>query len=168
MVIVGVAPIFVTTQTGTVMPRFVPAAQVKTRILLASLLWSGIGLMLLTRGVLALSGSGREVWLGLAVLVGTIKSRLVLDRAVLKNMARLRGLDGDRCIGGVYSVKTWLLVAAMIILGRLLRASSLPVWLVGLIYATVGWALFWSSRRGWSAWRQYGRLPVTGADENES
>ncbi len=150
------------------MPRFVPAAQVKTRILLAALLWSGIGLMLLTRGVLALSGSGREIWLGLAVLLGTIKSRLVLDRVVLKNMARLRGLDGDRCIGGVYSIKTWLLVAGMIVMGRLLRASPLPIWLIGLIYATVGWALFWSSRRGWSSWRQYDRLPATSDDEDES
>jgi hypothetical protein len=150
------------------MPRYVPAAQVKTRILLAAMLWSGIGLMLLTRGVLALSGSGQEIWLGAAVLLGTIKSRLVLDRVVLKNMARLRGLDGDRCIGGVYSVKTWLLVAAMIVMGRLLRASPLPVWLIGLIYATVGWALFWSSRRGWGAWRQYSQVPAAGHEVDES
>lgn len=135
------------------MPRFVPAARVKTRVMLAALLWSGIGLMLLVRGVLAVSGSGREIWLALAVLLGSIKSRLVLDRAVLKNMERLRALDGARCIGGVYSVKTWLLVAAMIALGRGLRASPLPVWLVGLVYVTVGWGLFWSSRQGWRYWR---------------
>jgi hypothetical protein len=150
------------------MPRFVPAAQVNTRILLATLLWSGIGLMLLTRGVLTLSGSGREWWLGLAVLLGTLKSRLVLDRVVLENMTRLRGLDGDRCIGGVYSVKTWLLVAAMIVLGRLLRLSPLPVWLIGLLYVTVGWALFWSSRLGWSAWRQSRRLSATDDEKNET
>lgn len=150
------------------MRRFVPAAQVKTRILLAALLWTGIGLMLLTRGVLAVSGSGREIWLAVAVLLGTIKSRLVLDRAVVKNMVRLQGLDGARCIGGVYSVKTWLLVAAMIATGRLLRASPLPVWLVGLIYATVGWALFWSSRRGWSAWRQFRGVPSMGERVDES
>jgi len=41
------------------------------------------------------------------------------------------------------------LVVAMIILGRWLRASSLQVWLVGLIYVTVGWSLFWSSRKVW-------------------
>jgi len=120
--------------------------------MLAAMLWSGIGLMLLVRGVLAVSGSGREIWLALAVLLGSIKSRLVLDKAVLKNMDRLRALDGARCIGGVYSVKTWLLVAAMIALGRGLRASPLPVWLVGLVYVTVGWGLFWSSRQGWRYW----------------
>ncbi len=133
--------------------RFVPAAQVKTRIFIAALLWSGIGAMLLVRGVLAISGSGLEWWLLAALLFGYLKSRLVLDRVVRRNMARLSLLDGSRCLGGVYSAKTWLLVAAMIALGRGLRMSPVPVWITGLIYATVGSGLFWSSRVGWRAWR---------------
>ena len=136
--------------------RFVPAAQVQTRIFIAALLWSGIGVMLLVRGILAVFGSGFEWWLVASVLLGGLKSRLVLDRVVRRNMARLRALDGARCIGGVYSAKTWLLVAAMIALGRGLRLSPVPVWITGLIYATVGSGLFWSSRVGWSTWRQGG------------
>jgi hypothetical protein len=136
--------------------RLVPAAQVRTRIFVAALLWSGIGLMLLVRGVLAVAGSGREWWLTGALILGGIKSRLVLDRVVGRNMARLRGLDGARCLGGVYSARTWLLVAAMIALGRGLRLSPLPVWITGLLYATVGWGLFWSSRVGWAAWLGFG------------
>jgi hypothetical protein len=137
--------------------RFVPAAQIKTRIFVAALLWSGIGAMLLVRAVLAVSGSGREWWLAGALLLGGLKSRLVLDRGVRRNMERLRGLDGARCLGGVYSAKTWLLVAAMIALGRGLRLSPVPVWITGLIYATVGWGLLWSSRVGWSAWLHEGK-----------
>ena len=144
------------------MPGFVPAVKAKTRILLAALLWSGIGAMLLIRGVLAFAGTGRDWWLAVAVLLGTIKSRLVLDRVVLKNMSRLRALNGQRCIGGVYSVKTWLLVAVMIALGSVLRASPLPVWLIGWVYVLVGWALFWSSRQGWRAWREFDRGPDAG------
>jgi hypothetical protein len=136
--------------------RFVPAAQIRTRIFVAALLWSGIGLMLLVRGVLAVSGSGREWWLAAALVLGGLKSRLILDRVVRRNMERLRALDGARCIGGVYSVKTWLLVAAMIVLGRGLRMSPLPLWITGLIYATVGSGLFWSSRVGWTAWLRRG------------
>ena len=132
--------------------RFVPAAQVKTRIFVAALLWSGIGAMLLTRGFLAVSGSGREGWLAVAVILGAIKSRLVLDRLVHRNMARLHSLDGARCLGGVYSAKTWLMVAGMIALGRALRLSPLSPWITGLVYVTVGWGLFWSSRVGWVAW----------------
>lgn len=140
--------------------RFVPAAQVKTRIFVAALLWSGIGGMLLTRGVLAVAGSGREGWLVAALVLGAIKSRLVLDRLVRRNMARLARLDGARCLGGVYSVKTWLMVAGMIGLGRALRLSPLPLWITGLVYVTVGWGLFWSSRVGWVAWLQEGNAGV--------
>lgn len=112
--------------------------------------------MLLVRGVLAVSGTGREWWLAAALLLGGLKSRLVLDRVVRRNMERLRALDGARCLGGVYSAKTWLLVAAMILLGRGLRMSPLPVWITGLIYATVGSGLFWSSRVGWGNWLRGG------------
>lgn len=140
--------------------RFVPAAQVKARIFFAASLWSGIGVMLLVRGVMEVSGSGREWWLAAALLLGALKSRLVLDRVVSRNMARLRALDGARCLGGVYSLQTWLLVAAMIGLGRGLRMSPVPLWIVGLIYATVGWGLFWSSRVGWAAWLRYGHDEV--------
>jgi hypothetical protein len=77
-------------------------------------------------------------------------------------MSRLRELNGQRCIGGVYSVKTWLLVAVMIALGSVLRASPLPVWLIGWVYVLVGWALFWSSRQGWRAWREFDRGPDAG------
>lgn len=139
--------------------RFVPAAQVKTRIWVAALLWSGIGGMLLIRGVLAVSGSGREGWLAAALLFGGLKSRLILDRLVRRNMARLRKLDGARCLGGIYSAKTWLMVAGMIGLGRALRLSPLPAWITGLLYVTVGWALFWSSRVGWITWLNFRKDP---------
>lgn len=136
--------------------RYVPAVHIQTRIFVAALFWSGIGVMLLGRGVLAVVGSGHEWWLVAALLLGCIKSRLILDRVVRRNMERLRALDGARCIGGIYSVKTWLLVVAMIVLGRGLRMSPLPLWITGLIYATVGSGLFWSSRVGWRAWRRGG------------
>jgi hypothetical protein len=43
-------------------------------------------------------------------------------------------------------------VLAMIGTGYLLRQSSLPVSLLGVLYATVGWALMLSSRLAWRAW----------------
>ena len=129
--------------------RFKPNVSIKTRIFLAALLWSCIGLMLMWRGGHAVVGTGREWLLMIALLVGTFKSWAVLDRVAVKNMTRIFDKGEYSCLGGVYSWKTWLLVAAMIVLGRFLRASSLQVWLVGLIYVTVGWSLFWSSRKVW-------------------
>jgi membrane-associated PAP2 superfamily phosphatase len=85
----------------------------------------------------------------ISLLVGSFKSWAVLDRVAIKNMTRIFDKGEYSCLGGIYSWKTWLLVVAMIVFGRLLRASSLQVWLVGLIYVTVGWSLFWSSRKVW-------------------
>ena len=129
--------------------RFKPNVSVKTRIFLAALLWSCIGLMLLWRGGNAVVGTGREWLLPVSLLVGSLKSWAILDRVASKNMTRIFDKGEYSCLGGVYSWKTWLLVMGMIVFGRLLRASSLQVWLVGLIYVTVGWSLFWSSRKVW-------------------
>ena len=116
---------------------------------MAAFMWSCIGLMLMWRGGNAVLGTGKEWLLVISLLAGSFKSWAVLDRVAVKNMTRIFNQDEYSCLGGIYSWKTWLLVVAMIILGRWLRASSLQVWLVGLIYVTVGWSLFWSSRKVW-------------------
>ena len=132
-----------------VITRCKPSVSGKARIFLAALLWSCIGLVLMWRGGNAVVGTGREWWLLVALLIGSAKSWAILDRVAVKNMTRIFEKGEYSCLGGVYSWKTWLLVAVMIVFGRLLRASSLQVWLVGLIYVTVGWSLFWSSRKVW-------------------
>lgn len=132
------------------MSRYAPKASVRTRIILAALLWSLIGLMLMARGFPGVNNSGME-WLFLvAVLVGLFKSNFMLDKVAEKNMNRILEKGENQCVGGVYSWKTWLLVLLMIAFGRLLRASSLPIWFVGWVYFTVGFSLFWSSRKVWS------------------
>ncbi|MEN8134714.1 MAG: hypothetical protein ABFS18_04150 [Thermodesulfobacteriota bacterium] len=147
---------------------FKPNVSVKTRIFLAALLWSCIGLLLLWRGSNAVVGTGREWLLLISLLVGTFKSWAVLDRVAVKNMIRIFEKGEYSCLGGVYSWKTWLLVVVMIVSGRLLRASSLQAWLVGLIYVTVGWSLFWSSRKVWVSWRSLSGRPVSESDGEQS
>jgi hypothetical protein len=126
-----------------------PDASLKTRIFMAALLWSLIGLMLIGRGTMAIVNTGHEWLVLVALLVGAGKSWAILDRVAVKNMVRIFEKGEYSCLGGIYSWKTWLLVVAMIILGKLLRSSPLPVWLVGSIYVAVGWSLFWSSRKVW-------------------
>jgi hypothetical protein len=126
-----------------------PDASLKTRIFMAALLWSVIGLMLLGRGAMAMAGTGHEWLIAAAVMIGAGKSWVLLDRIADKNMVRIFEKGEYSCLGGIYSWKTWLLVVAMIILGKLLRSSPLPTWLVGTVYVAVGWSLFWSSRKAW-------------------
>lgn len=126
-----------------------PGASLRTHHFLAASIWSLVGIFLMTRGYFFLHAAG-STWLFLpAVVVGTCKSLFLLDKSAVKNLARLSGkMDGD-CLGGVYSVKMWGLVAMMMLLGWLLRRSGLPGGFVGAFYAAIGWALFFSSRRLW-------------------
>jgi hypothetical protein len=58
----------------------------------------------------------------------------------------------DTCLGAVYSVKTWLLVLAMAVMGALLRNSAVPGILLCFIFFAVGWSLLFSARIVWEAW----------------
>ena len=90
----------------------------------------------------------------LAVVVGTVKSLLVLDRAARRNIDRVRSLPDRSCIGAVYSWRMWGLVLMMIVVGRLLRMSPVAPVLVGSLLLAVGWALLLSSRLIWVEWRR--------------
>jgi hypothetical protein len=90
----------------------------------------------------------------LAILLGFLKSHFILDKTAAKSINRILLFDDGTCLGAVYSKATWMLVLAMMGMGILLRHSSLPRPLLGIIYVTIGWALLWSSRNGWRAWRK--------------
>jgi hypothetical protein len=88
------------------------------------------------------------------LVLGTAKTFFILDRVALKNVHRIKEFEAKVCIGSVYSWKTWILVAAMIVLGRFLRTTVLPGEIVGLIYTAVGWALMLASRLMWREWKR--------------
>lgn len=131
--------------------RFKPGARVRTHLKAAALIWSLVGVMLMVRGGLFLHTAHALPLLAVAVVIGTLKSRFMLDRAARKNRDRILAKQDGDCIGGVYSARMWGLVAAMIFLGILLRTSGLPWGLVGTIYVAIGWALLLSSRIVWQA-----------------
>lgn len=88
-----------------------------------------------------------------AMIVGTCKSLLILDKSARKNIDRLSQKEDGACLGGVYSATMWILIVVMMVLGRLLRKSGLPAELIGVLYVAIGWALFFSSRLLWGALR---------------
>lgn len=131
--------------------RFKPGASTRTNLLVAALMWSFIGLYLMVRGYLlveVLSG----IFFALALGLGTLKARLLIERAARKNIARIVARPDGMCLGGVYSWRMWGMVVCMMLGGRLLRNSSVPPQVVGVIYIAVGWALLLSSRLIWQEW----------------
>lgn len=133
--------------------RLKPGASTRTNLLVAALMWSFIGIYLMARGYL-LVDSLSWVFLLLGLGLGTLKYFLVIERAARKNIARIVARPEGMCLGGVYSWGMWGMVVCMMIGGRLLRNSSVPPLVVGVIYIAVGWALLLSSRLIWQVWKE--------------
>jgi len=110
--------------------------------------------MLLIRGGGFLLEAGSLWLLAPAIVIGTCKSLLILDKSAKKNLSRLSEKKDGSCLGGVYSPAMWGLILAMMILGILLRKSGLPREYLGLFYGAIGWALLFSSRLLWNHFRR--------------
>lgn len=131
--------------------RLKPGASIRTNILIAALMWSFIGLYLMVRGYIMIEGfSG--IFLALALGLGTLKARLLIERSARKNIARIVARPDGMCLGGVYSWRMWGMVVCMMLAGRFLRNSFVPPQVVSVIYIAVGWALLLSSRFIWREW----------------
>jgi hypothetical protein len=134
--------------------RYKPGVSVRTHLFLAALIWSVVGFFLLTNGIVLISLKGHFWYAVVGLILGTVKTFFILDRVARKNVKRIEEFEDKVCIGSVYSWKTWILVAAMIVLGRFLRTTVLPGEVVGLIYTAVGWALMLASRLMWQKWKR--------------
>ena len=131
--------------------RLKPGASIRTNLLIAALMWSFIGLYLMVRGSLLVEVfSG--IFFALALGIGTLKARLLIERSARKNIARIVARPDGMCLGGVYSWRMWGMVVCMMLGGRLLRNSFVPPQVVSVIYIAVGWALLLSSRFIWQEW----------------
>lgn len=134
--------------------RYKPGVSIRTHLLLGGLIWAIVGFFLLTNGVVLVS-LARHPWYGLAgIILGMVKAFTILDRMARKNIKRIKEFDDNVCVGSVYSLKTWFLVAAMIVMGRLLRTTILPGEVVGFVYMAVGCGLMLSSRLMWIEWKR--------------
>ena len=137
---------------GSGIKQFKPGVGRRTHVLLAALLWTGIGLFLILRGItLALGFTFLwPVWTGL--FVGTIKSVFILDQAAYGGLDRIKRFADNTCIGAVYSWKTWILVLGMMIFGICLRRLDLAPEMRSVVCSAIGWALMFSSRHAWKLW----------------
>lgn len=132
-----------------------PAASRRTHLLLASMLWSTVGILLLFFGVRWTSQSNArsvELVIAIAVVVGALKARYILARSARHIIDRILLRDEGHCFGGFLSWRTWGLVAVMSGSGQLLRAVLLPQLLVGTLYTAIGTALVLASWNLWRAW----------------
>jgi hypothetical protein len=146
--------------------RNAPTASTRTQVLLAALMWTGVGVMLATIG-LVWDVSGFHLW-GVAfalpfVLVGLLKAGFILDKVAAKAIAHIEARPEGGFVLGFFSGKSWLLIAGMMIGGQVLRRTPIPKPWLGFLYVAVGAALIAASRtlwRGWSVWADRAVVPV--------
>ena len=128
---------------------------------LAFILWALVGVGLLIAGSVFLFG-GRSmsaldgerpspgiaegVALVIALAVGFIKGNFVLTKIARKNMARIYQLPDASPFYRTFSLKSWILILAMILIGRVIRWAGAPSILIGAVYLAVGFALVLGSR----------------------
>lgn len=132
--------------------RLKPGVSPRTHLLCASALWTLIGLFLLYRGGVYLQQGNFLLLMMLGIILGSLKSYLVLNNSAKRGVERIKRFGDNTCIGAVYSWRTWLLVLSMMLLGLILRNSQVPVGLLGTICIAIGWALLYSSRYAWQQW----------------
>lgn len=138
-----------------ILKSFKPAVNRKVHLLAAALLWTVVGSLLIVRGWSWIDPAKNIWFVPIALVVGTIKSLIILDRSAKRGVERITRMRDGSCLGAVYSWKTWLLVGLMATSGVLLRTFFEPGKYIGTIYVAVGWALLLSSRYGWQEWLRW-------------
>ena len=125
-------------------------------IAVAGSMWLAVGTGLAAVGsswLVTRGGPGTWMLVPVALAVGWAKATWVLAPIADRNARRIRNGPALRPLPAVFPPRTWLLIAGFMALGAVLRRSSLPRDLLGLVYIAVGFGLVLASARSWVAWR---------------
>ncbi len=128
-----------------------PTCSLRAQTKIAGIIWLLVGIMLMSRGLFWIVNTDANITTlilcpMLALPVGILKSRLVLNRVADRILKRIRERGEGKCLFGCFSIKNWLMILLMIALGRLLRSSSAPIAIVSATYIAIGAGLANSSR----------------------
>jgi len=129
---------------------------------IAAVIWTLVGAGLLTMGLLFwfhlpylgfLDAEHLEFG-AIALTVGLLKGKIVLDRTANRVIERVETLQEPNPFKSIYQMfgtKTIALIATMMLIGLGLRIAGVSYEIRGLIYLAVGAALLWSCRCYWIA-----------------
>lgn len=135
----------------------------ETHLKLAFFLWGLVGTGLLIAGGVFLFGGrtmseldaryatggpgiAEVIGLIIALAIGFAKGNFVLPKVAKKNIARIEQLPEKSPFYMTFSLKSWLLILVMILIGRTIRFLGAPPLVIGVIYVAVGFALALGSR----------------------
>jgi hypothetical protein len=127
-----------------------PAVDKKFLILLAGVVWCGVGIMLILFAVSWLSNyQGRGTFL--FYLAGFLAAMPIHHFGFLKladkNLRRLLPITEKKCIFSFITWKSYLIIIIMVSLGITLRQSKIPKEYLSVLYNGIGLGLFLSGIR---------------------
>jgi hypothetical protein len=133
-----------------ILQKLNPAVDKKYLILLAGIVWCGVGIMLISFAVSWLNnydGKGTG-WYYLAGFAAAMPiHHLGFLRLADKNIERLMAVEGKKCLFSFITWKSYLIIIIMVSMGIALRHSSLPKQYLSILYNGIGLGLFLSGIR---------------------
>lgn len=133
-----------------------PKAPVRIQLVAAALMWLVGASILLFRGAAYLRGDQWFAWaLAAGLVLGVVKSRLLLDGVARKAVARIYD-RGRASFLGFFSARSWLLIGIMMGGGITLRRifvhpGAIGAGILGAVYIGIGGALLVADRVFWRA-----------------
>ena len=130
--------------------RWKPGVPKGILLLIAGIMWTGIGFMLdgFSYSWLRLETQAHVL---IAVTVGFVGALFIHHfgflRIVDRNLARILPMKGKRCVFSFMPWKSYILIAVMVTIGLVLRHSPIPKLYLAVLYIGIGTALILSSFR---------------------
>lgn len=130
--------------------KWKPGVPKNTLLLIAGIIWIGIGIMLDGFSYSWLKVE-RPVHALFVVVIGFLSALIIHHfgflRIVDRNLARILPMEGKRCVFSFMPWKSYLLIIIMVVLGLVLRHSPIPKLYLAVLYIGIGTALILSSIR---------------------
>jgi hypothetical protein len=130
--------------------KFTPSADKRILVLLAGLMWCGVGIMLIRFAISWLSPFCERVQI-LYYSAGFIIAMPIHHFGFLKiadkNLKRLLPLTEKRCLFSFMTWRSYMIVLIMVSMGIALRHSSIPKQYLSILYNGIGLGLFLSGIR---------------------
>lgn len=130
--------------------KFTPSADRKILVLLAGLMWCGVGIMLVCFAVSWLSpydSKEQALYYAAGFLTAMPVHHFGFLRIADKNLKRLLLLTEKRCLFSFMTWRSYITVLIMVSMGIALRHSAIPKRYLSILYNGIGLALFLSGIR---------------------
>jgi hypothetical protein len=129
---------------------FTPSADKRILVLLAGLMWCGVGIMLIRYAIswlVPIGIHGTAIYFAAGFLAAMPIHHFGFLKIADKNLSRLLPLTEKKCIFSFMTWRSYIIVLVMVSMGIGLRHSALPKRYLSILYNGIGLALFLSGIR---------------------